>query len=106
MSEQTERARPLPMTQAIDPTIAIKVARFQKDSALARPLPPWTPQCQATIAPSLRDILRQTLAKLNVPHCSIGFQPVGVQRSTFGARRSTFGFDAHRGVSSFIDSWR
>ena len=26
------------MTQAIDPTIAVKVARFQKDSALARPL--------------------------------------------------------------------
>src|SRR5580704_4460461 len=34
----SERARPLPMTQAIDPTIAVKVARFQKDSALAHPL--------------------------------------------------------------------
>jgi hypothetical protein len=26
------------MTQAIDPTKAVKVARFQKDSTLARPL--------------------------------------------------------------------
>ena len=33
-------ASPLPMTQAVDPTtaVAVKVALFQKDSALARPL--------------------------------------------------------------------